>query len=161
MPVPSGPTPPDPLPDGAPAGETPGVARTPPPPVAAVVEFVACINRGDLEGLVALMTEDHELQIEGAAPLRGPGRNRAGWAGYFSAYPDYVIHPEQIAERDGTVAVLGATTGSHLGLPDGEERALRLIWLAEVDGGRLRYWRLCDDEPHRRVELGLAAGAAG
>jgi hypothetical protein len=53
------------------------------------------------------------------------------------------------------VAVLGSTTGSHVGLPDAEERRLTLIWLADVVNGRLRTWRLLEDTPDRRRELGL------
>jgi hypothetical protein len=74
------------------------------PPVAAVIGFIDCINRGDIDGLGELMTDDHELVAE---------------------------------PHDGCVAVLGHTTGSHLGLPDHEERALSLIWLAEVKDGQL------------------------
>jgi hypothetical protein len=39
------------------------MARTPLPPLAAVVGFVACINRSDLDGLAALMTDDHRLLV--------------------------------------------------------------------------------------------------
>jgi hypothetical protein len=55
--------------------------------------------------------------------------------------------------------VLGHTTGSHLGLADDEERRQSLIWLAEVAGGRLRCWRLLEDTPDRRRELGFAPTA--
>jgi hypothetical protein len=52
--------------------------------------------------------------------------------------------------------VLGNTTGSHLGLGDPEERALSVIWFAEVRDGLLRCWRLLEDTPERRAELGLS-----
>ena len=126
------------------------------PPVAAVIGFIDCINRGDIDGLGMLMTEDHELVVFGEEALRGRERNIQAWAGYAAAYPDYVIYPRAVAEpRAGCVAVLGHTTGSHLGLADDEERALSVIWLAEVRDGQLCRWRLLEDTPDRRAELGL------
>jgi hypothetical protein len=90
-----------------------------------VIGFIDCINRGDIEGLGRLMTEDHELVVFGEDALRGRAPNIRAWAGYAEAYPDYVIYPRVVAEpRAGCVAVLGHTTGSHLGLADQEERAL-------------------------------------
>lgn len=128
------------------------------PPVAVVIGFIDCINRGDIEGLGKLMTDDHELVVFGEEALRGRAPNTRAWAGYAAAYPDYVIYPRAVAEpRDGCVAVLGHTTGSHLGLADHEERKLSMIWLAEVQEGQLCYWRLLEDTPDRRAELGLTA----
>jgi ketosteroid isomerase-like protein len=131
------------------------------PPAAAVIGFIDCINRGDVDGLGELMTDDHELVVFGEEPIRGRVRNTQAWAGYAAAYPHYVIYPSVVAEpHDGCVAVLGHTTGSHLGLPDHEERALSVIWFAEVQDGQLRSWRLLEDTPARRAELGLTGGRA-
>jgi hypothetical protein len=55
------------------------------------------------------------------------------------------------------VAILGHTTGSHLGLSDDEERQLTLIWLAEVVDGGIRSWRLIEDTPENRHWFGLEA----
>src|SRR6185437_13900001 len=118
-------------------GDDVRMVRQPTPPVAAVVRFIDCVNRGDVAGLEALMTEDHFLQVLDEPPLRGRDANRSAWEGYATSFPDYVIYPHRIAERDGRVAVLGHTTGSHLGRPDGEEAALLVIWVAQVRDGRL------------------------
>jgi hypothetical protein len=126
------------------------------PPVAVVIGFIDCVNRGDIVGLSRLMSEDHELQVFEEAPLTGREANTAGWQGYATAYPDYVIYPHRIAGQGTRVAVLGHTTGSHLGLPDDQERAVTLIWLADVADGALRLWRLLPDTPENRQELGLA-----
>ncbi|HSR85596.1 MAG TPA: hypothetical protein VLM11_15590 [Streptosporangiaceae bacterium] len=126
------------------------------PPVAAVISFIDCVNRGDADGLSLLMTDDHELAVFDEEALRGKTANLEAWKGYAAAFPRYVIYPRAIEEpRAGWVAVLGHTTGSHLGLTDLEERALTLIWLAEVCNGQLRCWRLVKDTPERRSELGL------
>jgi len=119
------------------------MARRQLPPVAAVISFIDCINRGDTDGLGLLITDDHEPAVFDEEPLRGKEPNIEAWNGYATAFPDYVIYPRVVAEPgQGQVAVLGHTTGSHLGLSDQEERRLSIIWLAETENGRLRCWRL-------------------
>lgn len=66
--------------------------RTPLPPIAATVSFLDCINRGDLDGLAALMTDDHTLIVLDEPPLVGRQANRDAWYGQFTAFPNYVIH---------------------------------------------------------------------
>ena len=125
------------------------------PALAVVFSFIDRANRGDVDGLAELMTDDHALEVLDEAPLVGKASNIEAWRGYMSAFPDYVIYPHQLAEHDGLVAVVGHTTGSHLGLPDEEERTLTIIWSAQVDRGRLSLWRIEEDTPERREELGL------
>jgi len=112
------------------------------PPVAAVVSFIDCINRGDIDGLAALMHARHTLVVLDEEPLVGRQANVEAWKGYFSAYPDYVIYPSRIVASGQRVAVLGTTTGSHLGLPDDEEMKLTVIWTAKVSDGLLLEWRV-------------------
>jgi ketosteroid isomerase-like protein len=130
--------------------------RTPLPAVAAVLAFIDRINHTDLEGLMALMTDDHYLKVLDEAALRGKQPQRAAWNGYFTTYPDYVIYPSRIAVLGPTVAVLGTTTGSHLGLPDEAEMKLTVIWKAEVRDGLLSSWEILQDTPEARAQLGLS-----
>jgi hypothetical protein len=93
------------------------------PPVAAVITFIDCINRGGADGLRLLMTDDHQLVVIDEETLRGKTVNVWAWKGSAAAFPRYVIYARAITEpRPGWVAVLGNTTGSHLGLTDLEER---------------------------------------
>jgi hypothetical protein len=126
------------------------------PAIAVVVSFIDRVNRGDVDRLGELMTDDHTLEVLDEEPLIGKASNIEAWRGYASSFPDYVIYPHQFSEVDGLVAVLGHTTGSHLGLPDDEERTLTVIWVARVDHGRLSLWRIEEDTPRRREELGLS-----
>lgn len=97
------------------------------------------------------MTDDHRLQIFTEEPVVGTEANEKAWRGYFKSFPEYVIYPRRIVEvTDTLVAILGHTTGSHLGLPDDEESRQTLIWLAETASGRLSDWTLVDDTPANR-----------
>jgi ketosteroid isomerase-like protein len=129
--------------------------RTPLPPVAAVIGFIDAINRGDVGRLTALMSPDHRLQVLQEPPVTGRDANRAAWHGYVTAFPDYVIYPDRLVQRGDDVAVLGSTTGSHLGLPDPEERQLTVIWRATVRDGLLTLWQIIEDTPAQRALLGL------
>ena len=127
------------------------------PPVPLTISFIDCINRGDVNGLSRLMTDDHRLQVLDESPLVGRSANTDAWDGYVKSFPMHIVHPHRIAERDGMVAVLGHTTGSHLDLPEAEESRLTLIWLAEIADGAVRSWTLVDDSPENRRRLGLDA----
>ena len=130
------------------------------PPLAAVVSFIDCINRGDLDGLGALMSEDHRLVVLDEPPLVGRDANLDAWDGYFSSFPEYVIHPRHMSAIDARVAVVGATTGSHLGLPDEKELELSVIWLADVHRGVLSLWQVAEDTPDARRRHGVLAGSS-
>ncbi len=134
------------------------MARQPLPAIAAVVSFIDCINRGDLDGLTELMTDDHALVVLDEAPLVGCSQNRQAWHDYFTSFPDYVIYPRHIAGAGHSVAVLGTTTGSHLGLSDEEEMKLDVVWLAQVVDGHLSLWRVAET-PELRDEVGIPATA--
>ncbi len=125
--------------------------------VDAALQFVDCINRGDVEGLALLMSDDHELRVFDEPPLRGRAANVDAWHGYVSNFPRYTIYVHRIAEDGDRVAVLGSTTGSHLGLPDDEERAHTLIWIATVSDGALHTWQLLADTAEHRRDVGLDA----
>jgi hypothetical protein len=124
-------------------------------PLAVTLGFIDCINRGDVEGLGRLMAPDYQLIVFGERTSTGREAGIADWWGYATAYPRYLIHPSRIASAGQTVAVLGATTGSHLELPDEEELRLTLIWVAAVTREGVRDWVLIEDTPENRARHGL------
>jgi ketosteroid isomerase-like protein len=125
------------------------------PPVAAAIAFVDCINRGDLDTLGQLMSDDHALQVFEEPPPCGRTRNVEAWRGYVTSFPDYVIYPHRVAADGDRVAILGHTTGSHVALSDQQEEKRTLIWVAETDGRAVRSWRLTAHTEQNRHILGL------
>ncbi len=128
--------------------------RSPLPPVATAITFIDAINHADPDRLSGLMTSDHTLQVFDEEPLVGRDANVEAWRGYFAACPRYVIYPRQLAVAERTAAVLGHTTGSHLGLPDDEEVGLSLIWRVTVVDGAVGRFRLVEDNAGNRAEHG-------
>ena len=119
------------------------------------LSFIDCINRADVDGLAALMGERYALKVfdEPGQPGREDGID--GWRRYASGFPEYLIHPHRFAVLGDLCAVVGHTTGSHLGLPDDEESKLTLIWLGTVQDGRVQRWELIADTPENRERCGL------
>lgn len=129
---------------------------TKPPPVALALSFIDCINRCDLATLSDLLSADHRLEVFDEVPLIGRQANTVAWSGYLEEFPGYVIYPRRIAERGASVAILGHTAGSHLGLSDEDERKLTLIWLADTRDGYVTRWKLIEDNTENRGAWGLA-----
>jgi len=94
------------------------------PAVALTISFMDCISRGDVQGLVELMSPDDRLEVFDGAPVVGRDANVDAWRGYFDRFPQCVIYPRRIGQVGDVVAVLGHATGSHQGLPDPDEREL-------------------------------------
>src|SRR5260370_4332713 len=103
------------------------------------------------------MSDDHRLLVFDEPTLDGKDANIAAWQGYVGSFLEYVIYPHKIMERDGTVLVVGHTTGSHLTLCDEGESRSRVIWRAIVHDGRLVLWQILEDPPDQRNTLGVTA----
>jgi ketosteroid isomerase-like protein len=121
-----------------------------------VIDFMDTINHADVERLLSLMTDGHVMRILDEPPMSGRDALRSAWRGYFEAFPRYRVYVDRIAVEGDRVAVLGHTTGSHLGLPDEEESQLPLIWTADVRDERLESWNILEDSVELRRALGLA-----
>jgi hypothetical protein len=98
------------------------------------------------------------MELFDEPPVVGRAASAAAWRGYCDAFPAYVIHLRAVVARGGRVAVLGHTTGSHLGLPDDVEAQETLIWVVDVAGDRVARWKLLADSAAARADLGLPEG---
>jgi ketosteroid isomerase-like protein len=125
------------------------------PHASVVIDFVDTINHGDAERLLSLMTDGHVMRILDEPPVSGTDTLGSAWRGYFEAFPRYRVYIDSIAVEGDRVAVLGHTTGSHLGLPDEDESQLPVIWTADVLDNRLESWNILEDSAELRRTLGL------
>lgn len=133
-------------------------------------EFLAAINRQDVDALVSLMTPDHVFIDSLGHSARGAESMREGWTLYFQMVPDYRLDIDEEFERDDVVVLLGTACGTYahafddvqaMGLPrqmtDGSSKdpvrwqtpaALR----ARIQDGKVAEWRVyADNEPLRRI----------
>jgi SnoaL-like domain len=122
--------------------------------LAVVREWITRINRRDLAGLVAMMTEDHVFFVDGEQPTVGRPAMEKAWRGYFDAFPSYRIFEDDYVERGDTVFMIGHTTGSHVP-PPAELVPGCVIWKALVLRNQLAEWSIFDATPANRIRLGL------
>jgi uncharacterized protein (TIGR02246 family) len=117
--------------------------------------FVDRINTRDVDGLAALMTDDHRFIDSLGQVIAGRDTMRAGWSMYFRMVPDYTLEPAEWF-TDGDVVVLTGTAGGSYS-PDGgggPDRRWRTpaACRAVVRGDRVAEWRVyADNEPIRAL----------
>jgi uncharacterized protein (TIGR02246 family) len=114
-----------------------------PSPEKIVIKFVDRINAHDVDGLAAMMTEDHMFVDSDGDVAQGRDVMRKGWVDYFTNYPEYKIHISKICKSGKAVAILGATSGSHVA-PEIEAQET-VIWLAKIENGLVAQWCIYTD----------------
>ena len=101
-----------------------------------VAAFNDRINARDLDGLTALMTEDHTFVDDAGAVISGRQACAEAWAGFFAAFPDYRNVFETMTTEGETVRVTGHSVCAEPALagPAG--------WTATVRAGKVSRWQV-------------------
>jgi len=81
--------------------------------VGVALAFVDRINRHDVEGLVALMSEDHCFVDGLGQVVRGRERMEKGWLAYFGWFPDYSIKLHDTLSKGSLVGLFGSAQGTY------------------------------------------------
>jgi ketosteroid isomerase-like protein len=103
-----------------------------------VVRFNDCINRRDLDGLSALMSDDHTFVDSAGAAVAGRDVCREAWQGFFAAYPDYRNVFTSMSVVGDVVTVVGYSVCADPLL------AGPAVWTATISGGRVRIWQVSE-----------------
>ncbi len=113
-----------------------------------ILRFVEKINRHDLQGLVALMTEDLLFTDSEGNQVRGRQKMLAAWQGYFSMMPDYHIQVEKVFQNQDEVVLLGTAKGTYaLGgkLLKKNRWEIPAAWRGVVQNGLVKEWQVYAD----------------
>ena len=105
---------------------------------AIVLNFNNCINARDLPGLAECMTDDHCFIDSAGNRVQGKEQCLRAWNGFFAAFPDYQNVFETISVEGNEVTISGYSTCS---VP---ELAGPVIWIAQVEAGKLSLWQIID-----------------
>jgi ketosteroid isomerase-like protein len=119
--------------------------------VAVTLRFNDMINARDLEGLAGLMSEDHRFVDTTGHVVAGRSACLEAWRGFFAAYPTYRNVFVSVREDDGFVTLAGHSTCS-----DDPELAGPALWTARVADSLVTVWRVYNDTPEVRRQLGVA-----
>jgi hypothetical protein len=123
-------------------------------PADVIDRFVACINRGDVEGLVALMAPRHRFVDSLGGKYDGRDRMGESWRKYFALVPGYRLLITDRFEKESAVVLLGMAEGNYAAdgsiVPDSQWSTPVAI-RAEIADGLIAVWQIfADNEPLRR-----------
>ena len=95
------------------------------------------INQRDLEGLSALMTDDHTFIDNSGDITKGKEEMTKGWRSFFGSYPDYQNIFTSIIVNEGVVIMNGYSTCSNEPNLVGPS-----IWTAKIREDKVSQWRV-------------------
>ncbi len=120
-------------------------------PAETVLHFLDRINQRDVDKLAELMTEDHVFIDSLGQSMQGREKMRAGWQSYYTLCPDYWVSHQEIVQNGNLVAVFGSAGGTiaaHGKLPAENKWRTPAAWLAVVEKGLVKEWRVyADNKP--------------
>ena len=117
------------------------------------MRFNDTINRQDIAGLAALMSDDHRFIDADANTVSGKQACLAAWRGFFDAFPDYRNVFTTLTANDDVVSIVGYSECAEPTL------AGPALWTATIDGEVVTEWRVYADTPQTRAVLGIPSTA--
>jgi ketosteroid isomerase-like protein len=122
-------------------------------PRALTIKFNQHINNRDLDGVAALMADDHTFTDTAGHAIHGKSTCLEAWRVFFSLFPDYQNFFDSLAVEDDRVVVNGHSICSDARL-DGPA-----LWVAKASDDKLAEWRIYEDTPANRRTLGIASSS--
>jgi|GEM_PF-271107 ketosteroid isomerase-like protein len=114
------------------------------------LQFNEAITNRDIDRLAVLMTDDHAFIDSANTEFRGKDKALQAWRGFFEAFPKYKNVFDRVEAKADKVVMLG-----HSICPNNKELDGPAIWTAKVNGGKLAEWRVYEDTPENRKQLGV------
>jgi ketosteroid isomerase-like protein len=126
-------------------------------PIDVVLAFMERINAADVDGLCALMTEDHMFLDGLGNRMQGREAMRKGWTGYFRMFPDYRVSHTEIFAQGDVVASFGAAEATYAvngKLAKENHWNVPAAWRAVVRDGLIAEWQVYADNQQARKIIG-------
>ena len=109
-----------------------------------VHDFIAAINRQDVEGIYALMSDDHVFVDAHGNQMKGKDTMKEGWKGYFGWFPNYTIEVDQAFAQGDTISIFGSAQGNYLNKPEAHFK-IPAAWKVMVKKGKIAHWQVYAD----------------
>ena len=120
-------------------------------------KFVGMINEHDLDGLVALMTDDHVFVDSLGIRFSRPAIE-IGWKEYFDVVPDYWVRIDRMLPDEDVWILIGAAGGTYVpkgGVMNPDNKwETPAVWLAKIRGEKVAEWRIYSDNEPIRAKIG-------
>ena len=127
-------------------------------PVDVVLSFLEEINAANVDGLCALMSDDHVFVDGLGNRVQGKETMHKGWKGYFRWFPDYRVSHEEIFSHGEVVAVFGSAEGTFAvngKLPKENHWTVPAAWKGIVRDGLIAEWHVYADNLAARKLMGM------
>jgi ketosteroid isomerase-like protein len=127
-------------------------------PVDTVLAFLEQINARNVDGLCALMTDDHVFLDGLGNRMHGRASMRKGWAEYFRMFPDYRVSHTDVFSQGDVVAAFGSAEGTlavKRELPKETHWRASAAWRAVVRDGLIAEWQVYADNQSARKIMGV------
>jgi ketosteroid isomerase-like protein len=109
-----------------------------------ILAFIERINAHNVEGLAALMSDDHTFIDAHDNRINGRETMVSGWRGYLEWFPDYSIEITDVFEDGDNFALFGFAGGSFKA-KQSEGWRLPAAWKASVKDGHVSLWQVFAD----------------
>jgi ketosteroid isomerase-like protein len=124
-------------------------------PVDTVLAFLEQINARNMDGLCALMTDDHVFLDGLGNRMQGRESMRKG---YLRMFPDYRVSHTDVFSQGDVVAAFGSAEGTLAvkgELPKENHWSASAAWCAVVRDGLSAEWRVYADNQSARKTMGV------
>lgn len=113
-----------------------------------VMDYIDRINHHDIDGLLQLMSDDHEFSDSTGVNIHGKEEMKLAWFDFFVNFPDYTIIPDDIVIEKELGAVFGIAKGTYLAdgeLTDKNKFKVPAAWKATIIDGKISEWKVFAD----------------
>ena len=116
---------------------------------AIVLQFNEYINKQNIDGLAALMTDDHTFIDSANNIIHGKEKSLEAWKGFFELFPDYRNVFSNLESHNGFVVITGHSICSDKRLNG------PALWTAKIKDNKVAEWRVYADTPENRKRLNI------
>ncbi len=113
-----------------------------------ILNYIDRINHHDIDGLLELMSDDHEFSDSTGVNIHGKEEMKLAWFDFFIHFPDYTILPDEIITDKNTGAVFGIAKGTYFDEGELEEKnkfKVPASWKASFKDGKVSEWKVYAD----------------
>ena len=112
------------------------------------MDFADAINRGDLDKMVDLMSDDHTFVDSRDNRVSGKENLMQVWKGYFNLFPDYKIEITGMLQKKSLFYLVGYAGGTYMNLTnENNSNCWRIpaAWRVIIKKNKVQYWQVYAD----------------
>ena len=112
------------------------------------MDFANAINRGDVDKMVELMSDNHTFVDSRDNRVTGKENMKQAWIGYFNLFPDYKIEITGMLQKKSLFYLVGYAGGTYMNLMnENNSKSWRIpaAWTDIIKKNKVQYWQVYAD----------------